>query len=648
VAALAVTIQSCVKRRGATDAFGSSHASPRSVITSMRQTLLKKSIILLACLPLWYAAEQPLRADIRVASSTQLLSGTGRLSWWQNTIAYDKPNSSGVYDIWTIQADGSGNTCLTCSSAAVDVLGALNKGNPVWNPSGKFIAFQVEIGSTGVTQAVIDADFPGSGWSNNLWIMDPAGQNFWQITNLPDTGGVIYPRFSADGTKIAWGQRTDPTSAAGGIWGTWQLMVGDFVVSSSGVPSVQNAQVFTPTYTPGLQEYYYEPHGFSADNQTLYFMSNIGPGGKPFFGGPGPMDIYALNLATNQLTALTNTPDQWNEFPTLVPGQTGLVYMSTVGDGAVNGHFKGDLWVTNADGTDKYQLTFFNDPNSPDYEPGGIVAADPAWNADGTQLAIYGNLGQAQALPGTMLILNIEPANAAVNAASYQRPPLAADTIVSIFGTTLANQTLAAPSAALPTSLSDTTVNVTDAKGVARPASLYFVSADQINCVIPDGTSAGPAVITVTNPDGVQTKSTVEIASVSPGLYTMNQNGSGVVAAYVQVVPASGPQTFEPVFSCPGGGAPCTTIPIDVSDTSNQYYLVMFGTGFRGRSSLQQVSVTIGKESVPVQYAGAQGQYEGFDQVNVQLPHSLAGAGTVNIVASADGTKANVVQMQLQ
>jgi uncharacterized protein (TIGR03437 family) len=63
---------------------------------------------------------------------------------------------------------------------------------------------------------------------------------------------------------------------------------------------------------------------------------------------------------------------------------------------------------------------------------------------------------------------------------------------------------------------------------------------------------------------------------------------------------------------------------------------------------LQQVSVTIGKESVPVQYAGAQGQYEGFDQVNVQLPHSLAGAGTVNIVASADGTKANVVQMQLQ
>jgi uncharacterized protein (TIGR03437 family) len=614
----------------------------------MPKSLFKKSIIVLASLSLWMAAERPLRADIRVSSWTQLLSGTGRLSWWQNTIAYDKPNASGVYDVWTIQSDGSGDTCLTCSAAAVAALGTFNKGNPVWDPSGQFIAFQVEMNASGLTQAVIDADFPGSGWSNNLWIMDAAGQNFWQITTLPSAGGVIYPRFSADGTKIAWGQRISATSAGGGIWGTWQLMVGDFVVSSSGVPSVQNTQVFTPQLASGVQEYYYEPHGFSADDQTVYFMSNIGPGGKPFFGGPGPMDIYGLNMTTGQLTVLSNTPDQWNEFPTVIPGQTSLVYMSTVGDGAVSGHFKGDFWVTNADGTDRYQLTFFNDPNSPDYQPAGIVTADPAWNADGTQLGLYGNLGVAQSLPGTMLILNIEPANATVNAASYQRPPLAADAIVSIFGSNLANQTLVAQSATLPTNLGNTTVSVTDAKGVARPASLYFVSAGQINLVIPDGTALGPAVVTVTNPEGVQSSSTVEIASVSPGFYTMNQTGSGVVAAYVQVVPASGPQTSEPVYSCPGGGAPCTTNPIDVSNSSDQYYLVMFGTGFRGRSSLQQVSVTIGTQAVPVLYAGAQGQYEGFDQVNVQLPSNLAGAGVVNVVATVDGAQSNVVQIQLQ
>ena len=607
-----------------------------------------KGTILFAWLLLWFAAGQQLRAaDIRVKSSSQLSSGTGRLSWWQNTIAYDKPNASGLYDVWTMGADGSNDTCLTCSAAAVAKVGSLNKGNPDWHPSGAFIAFEAQ-GGASLGQVADAADFPGSGWSNNLWIMDAAGQNFWQITNLPEAGGVIYPRFSPDGTKLSWGQRVEATSLAGGIWGTWELMVADFVVSPSGVPSVQNTQTLTPSYKPGILEYYYEPHAFSSDNQTVYFMSNIGPGGTPFFGGPGPMDVYSLNLGTNQLTALTSTPGQWNEFPTVIPGGTNLVYMSTVGAGAMVGHFKGDLWVMNADGTSKYRLTYFNDPNSPDYLPGGVITADPAFNADGTELAIYGNLGLNQSLPGTMLILDIEPANPVVNAASYERPPLAPDTIVSIFGTDLANQTLAAPSAALPTSLDNTTVSVVDAAGVARSAALYFVSAGQINCVIPDGTGPGPAVVTVTNPAGVQSNSTVEIGSVSPAFYTMNQNGTGVVAGYVEVVPASGPQTYEPVYSCPGGGPPCTTTPINVSNSSDQFYLVMFGTGFRGRSALDEVSVTIGNQSVPVIYAGAQGQYVGFDQMNVQLPSSLAGAGVVNVVATVNGVQTNPVQIQIQ
>jgi hypothetical protein len=48
------------------------------------------------------------------------------------------------------------------------------------------------------------------------------------------------------------------------------------------------------------------------------------------------------------------------------------------------------------------------------------ITADPAWKADGTELAVHGNLGSAQYLPDEMSILEIEPANAVVNAASYQ------------------------------------------------------------------------------------------------------------------------------------------------------------------------------------------------------------------------------------
>jgi len=603
-----------------------------------------RSMALLAGLWYCFAATQTLRADYRVKAWRQLATGTARLSYLktQNIIAYDKPNSSGLFDVWTMGLDGSNNSCLTCPAAAVNVLGALNKGNPAWHPSGKFIAFEVQMGPSSGT-AENQADFPGSGWSNNLWIMDAAGQHFWQITNLPLSGGVIYPRFSWGGNKLTWGQRIGPSPL---LWGTWQLMVGDFVVSSSGVPSVQNIQTLTPAYH-GPNQYYYEPHGFSADDQTVFIMSNFGPGGIPFFSGPGPMDIFGFNLATNQWTALTSTPGQWNEFPAVIPNGASVVYMSTVGTDTTKDHFKGDLWMMNTDGSNKYRLTYFNDPNSPDYQPNGIITADPEWNADGSELVLYGNLGSVQYLPGKMWVLDIEPAAATFNGASFQRGA-APGVVVSMFAPpNLATQTAAAGGQPLPTNLANTTVTVTDAKGTSRPAGLYFVSPGQINAVIPAGTAPGPAVLQATSADGTQVRATVLMAPVAPGLFTMNQNGKGVAAGYVQVV-SGGSQSTVPLYSCPSSGGTCTTNPINVSDSSSQNYLILFGTGFRGRSSLQGVGVTVGNQALPAIFAGPQGQYDALDQVNVQLPSTLAGAGVVNVVLTVDGITANTVQIQIQ
>jgi uncharacterized protein (TIGR03437 family) len=45
--------------------------------------------------------------------------------------------------------------------------------------------------------------------------------------------------------------------------------------------------------------------------------------------------------------------------------------------------------------------------------------------------------------------------------------------------------------------------------------------------------------------------------------------------------------------------------------------------------------------SVPVSYPGPQGAFVGLDQVNVQLPASLAGKGNVTIQVTANGIAAN-------
>jgi uncharacterized protein (TIGR03437 family) len=614
-------------------------------ITLMRSLILKGTVFF-AWLPWWFAAEQPLQAqNIRVPSFNQLLDDGGRVSWSiNNVIAYDTQGSDGYFNLYTVLPDGSANTCLTCSgSPGASALPGLNVGNPIWSRDGKFIVFQVQMINLGDALANFP-DFPGSGWQNDLWATDTNG-HFWRLTsqasNNSNQGGVICPTFSWDGTKLSWGQRTStspapPTSA----FGTWELGVAAWS-ETGGVPSIGAPSY----YSPGTNNFYYEPHGFSLDNQTVFFMGNLTPGMETY-----AMNIYSFNLASGALTNLTNTLTDWYEYPVSLPTVNKVVYMYFDRTAYTNCH--SDLWLMNYDGTDKERLTFFNDIYSPNYVPQGVCLDTHQWNADASQLAVFSNNFAANGhtgKPGPILMLDVQPATTSVSGASYVFPPLAPGSIVSTFGSNLANQTVAAPSVSLPTSLNNTTVSVTDAKGVARAAAVYFVSSGQVNFVVPEATSQGPAVFTVTNADGVQSLGTVDVAPVSPAFYTMNQNGTGVVAGYVQVAAASGATTYEPVYNCPGGGAPCTTKPIDVSNPSNKYYLIMFGTGFRGLNSLQGAGVTIGNQSVPaLLYVGAQGQYEGFDQIDVLLPNSLAGAGVVNIVATVDGATSNSVQIQFQ
>jgi uncharacterized protein (TIGR03437 family) len=49
-----------------------------------------------------------------------------------------------------------------------------------------------------------------------------------------------------------------------------------------------------------------------------------------------------------------------------------------------------------------------------------------------------------------------------------------------------------------------------------------------------------------------------------------------------------------------------------------------------------------------VQFAGPQGQYPGLDQVNIQLPNSLSGKGTTNVILTVDGSVANTVQIGIK
>ncbi len=239
------------------------------------------------------------------------------------------------------------------------------------------------------------------------------------------------------------------------------------------------------------------------------------------------------------------------------------------------------------------------------------------------------------------------PPTTTVSAANYT-PVLATEAIVSAFGTSLATGTQIADAIPLPTSLTETRVAVTDSTGTTRLAPLFFVSPTQINYQIPPGTFAGKVGVTVTNGNGIIVPGAAIVNIVAPGLFSTDASGSGLPAANVLRVKANGSQQFEPVARYDATQNKFVAVPIDLSNASDQVFLILFGTGVRYRSSLSNVSAKIGGTDAPVSFAGAQGGFVGLDQVNVLLPGSLAGRGEVDAALTVDGISANSLKVSIR
>ncbi len=220
----------------------------------------------------------------------------------------------------------------------------------------------------------------------------------------------------------------------------------------------------------------------------------------------------------------------------------------------------------------------------------------------------------------------------------------ASESILVLFGTGLADSSAQATSLPLPTTLGGATVKVRDAGGTERNAPLFFASPGQVNFLIPQGTGAG--VATVTAMRGANTAGTVTILveAVAPTLFTANQNGQGVPAA-VAVRVRGGVQTIEQIFQGAAGSA--QAVPIDLGPEGDQVVLVLFGSGFRGRTGTNTRAL-IGTATAEVQFAGAQGDLAGLDQANILIPRSLAGSGNVTVGLTIDNRRANLVTINIK
>ncbi|HEX4946638.1 MAG TPA: kelch repeat-containing protein [Blastocatellia bacterium] len=345
-------------------------------------------------------------------------------------------------------------------------------------------------------------------------------------------------------------------------------------------------------------------------------------------------DLWAFDLASRTWENLTVSPRPSGRlFTSSFVDRDGrfIVFGGSSASGNLNELQSFDLQTR--------QWTKLNVANPPSKRNGALTAFIEGEN----RFIVFGGTGD-NGLLNDVWELRGATALATVSAASYVGSVAAPESIVSGFGTNLATGTAAATSRSLPLQLAGTSIAIRDSNNVEHRAPLFYVSPTQVNYLIPREVANGAATVTLTSSDGAIANGTLTIASVAPGLFSATADGRGYAAAYAVRV-RNGIQTEEPLARWDATLSRFVAVPLDVSDANDRVYLIVFGTGWRNRSSRAAVSVRIGNVAYPVEYADAQPEYAGLDQINVLLPPSLAGRGEVELIVVADSKETNVVRV---
>jgi uncharacterized protein (TIGR03437 family) len=502
---------------------------------------------------------------------------------------------------------GSGAFTLTVSGTnfvGASVVRWNGADRPTTLVSGALLTAQIpasDIANAGMAQITVFNPAPGGGASNALpftitQLPNPAPTLSSLSPNQATAGGAAFTltvngASFVNGAQVRWNGADRATTFVSGAQLTAAILASD--IANAGAATVT---VLNPASSGG---------GGGASN-ALSFTINPRPNPAPSIASLDPAFAIAgrpaFVLTVNGANFVNGSLVRWNG------AERQTTFLSAT-------QLRANIHAADIASAGAINVTVFNPA------PGGGISA-------------------AQSFPIANPLAN-------VSAASFRANELAAESIVAAFGTNLATGIEVASGLPLPTTLRGTSVRVRDSAGTERLAPLFFVAPTQINYLMPQGTATGTATVFVTSGANELSVNAVTIANVAPGIFTANSSGQGVAGGLALRVKADGSQVFEPLAMV-GPSGQMIAAPIDLGPEGEQVFLLLFGTGFRGRGAQTAASATIGGVNAEVLFAGAQGILAGLDQANLRIPRSLAGRGEVEVVLTVEGKSANPVRIAVK
>lgn len=227
--------------------------------------------------------------------------------------------------------------------------------------------------------------------------------------------------------------------------------------------------------------------------------------------------------------------------------------------------------------------------------------------------------------PGAVTVINYS--NLDVKA------PIAPGSIASAYGSFGSVTTTALSSLnPMPTTLANVRLTI---GGVNAP--LYFVSANQINFVVPVGTATGSAPVEVINGTTTVARGTVNIYDFWPALATAGTEATRPAIAQNQDFGINSRTTRArrgEVIQLYATG--CGLTNPRVTDGAPPAQL---------SRAIADVKVTISVIEVTPQFAGAHPQFPGICQINAVIPNQSFVSGQVPVLVTVNGIASNAVSI---